>query len=104
MDFSQNNIGFGQTSVFHNSRIKHLVFCKLIPYTISGCVCLWIFFGSGHGKGLHNGARSSKMVYVTSSVRCAWSKLVKCYICAGLIAQPLEFKTKIFIFKRKKDY
>jgi hypothetical protein len=31
-------------------------FVSRYPYITSGCVCLWSFFGFGHGKGPHDGA------------------------------------------------
>jgi hypothetical protein len=57
MDFGQNNIGFSQTSVLHNSRVKDLgILASQYPYITSGCVCLWSFFGFGHGKDPRDGA------------------------------------------------
>ncbi len=41
------------TSQFKNKTPWYFV--SWYPYIISGCVCLWNFFGSSHGKGLHNG-------------------------------------------------
>ena len=37
------------------------------PALTNGCVCVWSFFGSGHGKGLHDGARAVVKRYICTA-------------------------------------
>ena len=37
------------------------------PALTGGCVCMWSFFGSGHGKGPHDGARAVVKRYIRTA-------------------------------------
>lgn len=56
VSFPQNNM-FDLMAVLGNSKFAQpFYFVSQYPEVTKGCVMLWSFFGTSHGKGKHNGA------------------------------------------------
>jgi len=47
---------------------------------------LWSFFGSGHGKGSHDGARAITKGFVERATQCSWGEVIKCQKDHGILA------------------
>jgi hypothetical protein len=49
----------------HNSKAKfHGFFINHYPFLTRGCTLLWSFFGTGHGKRLHDGAKIVLKIFI----------------------------------------
>jgi hypothetical protein len=45
---------------------------------IGGYKMLWNFFGSGHGKGPHDGVGAMVKRFFPKKIQCSWGEVIKC--------------------------